>query len=71
MGYEVEYMPTDKQYDGMLKDQIASLDRIAKVAKNKDNEILSAIYEERCLLISKLGNDVDEKGLYDSVKPKQ
>ena len=24
---------TDKQYDGMLKDQIASLDRIAKITK--------------------------------------
>jgi lipopolysaccharide biosynthesis regulator YciM len=57
---------TDKQYDGMIKDQIASLDRIAKVTK--DLETLKTIYEERKLAISKLGYDIEENGLYDRIK---
>lgn len=65
MTNEVEYM-TDKQYDGMLKEQIASLDRIAKITK--DLEILKAIYEERKLAVSKLGYDVEENSLYDRIK---
>ena len=60
-----EYM-TDKQYDGMLKEHIASLDRVAKVTK--DLETLKAVYEERKLAISKLGCDVEENGLYDKLK---
>ena len=60
-----EYM-TDKQYDGMLKEQIASLDRIAKISN--DFEVLKAIYEERKLAVSKLGCDVEENGLYDRIK---
>ncbi|MGN0403930.1 MAG: hypothetical protein ACI4F1_01790 [Bariatricus sp.] len=62
---EVDFM-TDKQYDGMLKEHIASLDRIAKVTK--DSDTLKAIYEERKLAISKLGCDVEENGLYDRIK---
>ncbi|MBQ2276678.1 MAG: hypothetical protein U0L23_03095 [Lachnospiraceae bacterium] len=65
MTNEVEYM-TDKQYDGMLKEQIASLDRIAKITK--DLETLKAIYEERKLAVSKLGYDVEENSLYDRIK---
>lgn len=57
---------TDKQYDGMLKEQIAALDRIAKVTQ--DTETLIAIYEERRLAVSKLGADVEENGLYDKIK---
>jgi hypothetical protein len=57
---------TDKQYDGMLKEQVAGLDRIAKIVK--DPEILKAIYEERKLAISKLGYDIEENGLYDIIK---
>ena len=57
---------TDKQYDGMLKEQIASLDRIAKITK--DLETLKAIYEERKLAVSKLGYDVEENSLYDRIK---
>jgi hypothetical protein len=57
---------TDKQYDGLLKEQIASFDRIAKITN--DLETLKAIHEERKLAISKLGYDVDENGLYDRIK---
>jgi hypothetical protein len=57
---------TDKQYEGMLKDQIASLDRVARVAS--DIETLKALYEERKLAILKLGYDIEENGLYDKVK---
>ena len=57
---------TDKQYDGMLKEQVAGLDRIAKVTNDLDT--LKAIYEERKLAISKLGCDVEENGLYDKIK---
>ena len=38
----VEIM-TDKQYEGMLKDNIACLDRIAKSAAN-DKEVLKQIF---------------------------
>ena len=65
MTNEVEYM-SDKQYDGMLKEQIASLDRKAKITK--DLETLKAIYEERKLAVSKLGYDVEENSLYDRIK---
>ena len=65
MNGEVDIM-TDKQYDDMLKEQIASLDRIAKITK--DLETLKAIYEERKLAISKLGCDVEENSLYDKIK---
>ena len=57
---------TDKQYNGMLKDQIASLDRVAKATN--DPAALKALYTERCLIVSKLEADVEEHGLYDSVK---
>ena len=57
---------TDKQYEGMLKDQVACLDRIAKVATELD--ALKAIYEERKLVVLKIGYDVEENGLYDKVK---
>ena len=33
---------TDKQYDGMLKDQIASLDRIAKITKDAEGGLRRA-----------------------------
>jgi hypothetical protein len=58
----------DKRYDGMLKDQIAALDRIAKIVQEKDVEVLEAIYEERKLVISKLGYYVEESGLYNIIK---
>ena len=61
----VEIM-TDKQYEGMLKEHIASLDRIAKCLK--DAESIKAVYDERKLSVSKLGYDVEENGLYDCVK---
>ena len=60
-----EYGMTDKQYEGMFKDSIASLDRIA--AKATDSNILMAILEERQLLESKLGYAVPDRGLYNSV----
>ena len=56
---------TDKQYDGMLKEQVAALDRIAKVTN--ETETLKAIYEERKLAISKLGYDIEENGVYDRI----
>lgn len=34
---------TDKQYDGMLKEQIASFDRIAKATKDVDD---CGLYDE-------------------------
>lgn len=57
---------TDKQYDGMIKEQVASYDRIAKVTT--ELETLRAIYEERKLAVSKLGCDIEENGLYDKIK---
>jgi hypothetical protein len=50
----------------MLKDQIASLDRVAKVTN--DDNTLKSIYEERKLVVSKLGYFVDDNGLYDKFK---
>lgn len=32
----VEYIMTDKQYEGMLKDNIACLDRVAKSTTDKN-----------------------------------
>lgn len=64
--YHEEMNMTDKQYDGMLKEQIAALDRIAKITS--DLTTLKAIYEERKLAISKLGCDVEENSLYDKIK---
>lgn len=61
-------MPTDKQYDGMLKDQIASYDRVAK--RTKDKDALSALLEERNLAVSKLGYEVPDNGLYEIVQEK-
>ena len=62
----VEIM-TDKQYEGMLKDNIACLDRIAKSAAN-DKEVLKQIFYERKLLESKLGYEIPDNNLYESVK---
>ena len=61
-----EEIMTDKQYEGMLKDTIAILDRVA--AKTTDSGTLAAIYEERALLESKLGYKIPSKNLYDSVE---
>lgn len=58
---------TDKQYEGMLKDNIACLDRIAKCALN-DKDVLKQIYLERKLLESKLGYEIPDNNLYESVK---
>ena len=58
---------TDKQYEGMLKDSIAMLDRIAKQFGGTDN-MLKVIHEERVLLESKLGYEINEHNLYDSIK---
>lgn len=44
---------TDKQYEGMLKDSIACLDRVAEHTKDKD--ALKALLYERKLIESKLG----------------
>ncbi len=56
---------TDKQYEGMLKDSIACLDRVAK--STNDISALSALLEERKQLESKLGYEIPAKNLYDSV----
>ena len=63
----VDNIMTDKQYEGMLKDSIAMLDRIAKQFNSKD-DMLKAIHEERVLLESKLGYEINEHNLYDSIK---
>ena len=60
----VEYM-TDKQYEGMIKDNIACLDRVAKSTNDKD--ALKALLEERKQLESKLGYEVPQNNLYDSI----
>lgn len=60
----VEYM-TDKQYEGMLKDNIACLDRVAEHTKDKD--ALKAILYERKLIESKLGYSVPDNNLYNLV----
>ena len=62
---EVEYM-TDKQYEGMLKDNIACLDRVA--GHTTDINALKALLYERELLESKLGYPVPDNNLYDVVK---
>ena len=61
----VEYPMTDKQYEGMLKDTIACLDRVARNTKNTN--ALSTLFEERKQLESKLGYEIPAKNLYDSV----
>ena len=52
----VEYPMTDKQYEGLLKDSIACLDRVAK--HTTDKNALNALLEERKQLESKLGYPV-------------
>lgn len=61
-----EYPMTDKQYEGMLKDNIACLDRVAK--HTTDKNALNALLEERKQLESKLGDLVPDNNLYVSVK---
>ena len=64
-GEEMEEVMTDKQYEGMLKDNIACLDRLAKSTKEKD--MLRSILYERKQLESKLGYEVPSNHLYDEV----
>lgn len=61
----VEHPMTDKQYEGMLKDSIACLDRVAK--HTTDKNALNALLEERKQLESKLGYFVPDNNLYVSV----
>ena len=61
----VEYPMTDKQYEGMLKDTIACLDRVAR--STKDTNALTTLLEERKQLESKLGYSVPDNNLYISV----
>lgn len=61
----VEYPMTDKQYEGMLKDTIACLDRVAR--STKDTNALITLLEERKQLESKLGYSVPDNNLYISV----
>ena len=63
------YPMTDKQYEGMLKDNIACLDRVAE--HTKDKEALKYLLYERKLLESKLGYFVPDHNLYDSVIEKE
>lgn len=56
---------TDKQYEGMIKDNIACLDRVA--ACTTDTNALKALLQERKLLESKLGYSVPNNNLYDTV----
>ncbi|MBE5881369.1 MAG: hypothetical protein E7289_03500 [Lachnospiraceae bacterium] len=56
---------TDKQYEGMLKDNIACLDRVAKITTDK--KTLDTILHERKLLESKLGYEVPSENLYSAV----
>ena len=66
-GVERMFEPmTDKQYEGMLKDNIACLDRIAKCTN--DTDVLKQILYERKLIESKLGYEIPDNRLYDSVK---
>lgn len=58
---------TDKQYEGMIKDSIAMLDRIAQQSKSA-NDFLRMLLNERELLESKLGYEVNDHNLYDSIK---
>ena len=57
---------TDKQYEGMLKDSIACLDRVAKCTNDMD--ALKQLLFERKLLESKLGYEIPDNNLYGSVK---
>lgn len=57
---------SDKQFDAMIKEFVAALDRIA--GETTDIKLLAAIYKERQLNISKLGYDVDDNDLYAAVK---
>lgn len=57
-----EYGMTDKQYEGMLKDNIACLDRVAK--NTTDINALNALLAERKLLESKLGYEIPDNNLY-------
>ena len=57
---------TDKQYEGMLKDNIACLDRVAKCTT--DINALKQLLYERKLLESKLGYEIPDENLYASVK---
>ena len=63
---EGEYGMTDKQYEGMLKDSIAVLDRVARESKEKESLIV--LLRERKQLESKLGYEVPDENFYDSVK---
>lgn len=66
-GVERMFEPmTDKQYEGMLKDNIACLDRVAKCTN--DINALKQLYVERKLLESKLGYEIPDNNLYESVK---
>ena len=56
---------TDKQYEGMLKDNIACLDRVA--GNTTDKNALKALLHERKLLESKLGYEIPSNNLYNSV----
>ncbi len=57
---------SDKQFDAMLKEHIASLDRVARIAT--EPVVIKALYEERKLVISKLGYDMEENSIYDQIK---
>ena len=63
---EENLIMTDKQYEGMLKDSIAALDRVAK--STNDKNALTAILAERKLLESKLGYEVPSNGQYASIE---
>lgn len=60
-----EYIMTDKQYEGMLKDSIACLDRVAK--RTTDRDALIALLDERRLLESKLGYEIPSNNIYELV----
>ena len=57
---------TDKQYEGMIKDNIACLDRVAK--NTSDKNALIALLEERKQLESKLGYEVPSNNLYNLIE---
>lgn len=57
---------TDKQYEGMLKDNIACLDRVAK--STTDKNALHALLHERKMLESKLGYEIPSNNLYDLIE---
>ncbi len=61
-----EYLMTDKQYEGMLKETIAALDRVAKCTTDKP--VLQALLIERELAESKLGYEVPSNNLYNLIK---